>query len=577
MPRTFIGKMSGIAALLGLVFVVVLAAFGYFFVSAFHADDEALSTYAEELMTAQSLGEAVQRKIASGRGYLLDHQGESRRAFEQADADISDRLNTLRARVKSAEGIRLLAVMAGGIEAHDRALRSTMAAAGTVDELAHAWAADVRPLVVALRREIDAFIRHKQTLYERAKAAAYHAQRRALFVTYSIALIALAASGFGGVFLLRSARSTFAVETQARAAAEKERAFFTALLEHLPIGVIAAEAPSGRIVLTTRWARQLLAAARPDAPLPDALSDFAAWRISHLDGSPFPVENTPLARALRGEVIQTEELRLEDRRAYAVTAGPIRDQSGAIVAAVAGFADVTDKKEAEKARELFIAALGHDLRNPLMAISMAADTLTRRGDLPATAPKHVGRIASSARRMERLIGELLDFARSQHGALPLNPEHCRLSDVAAEIVDELKAAHPDRDIRLHRGDDCRGHWDRGRMSQVFQNLIGNAIQHGGPGRPVEITVGCTPDRAWAKVTNSDGVIPPEEQAHIFEPFRAGKHSRGLGLGLYIARAIVEAHGGLIGVVSKNGETTFAIELPIAARTGGALPAKGPRH
>src|SRR5438045_3430201 len=98
MPRTFMGRISGVAALTGSVFVVVLALFGYFFVSAFRTDDEALSTYGEELMVAQSLEEAVQRKLASGRGYLLAHDEQSRRAFEQADSEIDDRLRTLRAR-----------------------------------------------------------------------------------------------------------------------------------------------------------------------------------------------------------------------------------------------------------------------------------------------------------------------------------------------------------------------------------------------------------------------------------------------------------------------------------------------
>src|SRR5262245_61721137 len=112
MPRTFMGRMSGIAALIGSVFVAVLAAFGCLFVYAFRADDEALSTYAEELMVAQSLEEAVQRKLASGRGYLLDQAEQSRRAFEESDADIRDRMKTLQARVKSDEGIRLIAAMA---------------------------------------------------------------------------------------------------------------------------------------------------------------------------------------------------------------------------------------------------------------------------------------------------------------------------------------------------------------------------------------------------------------------------------------------------------------------------------
>jgi signal transduction histidine kinase len=562
------GRMSGIAVLIGSAFVLVLSAFGYFFVSAFRADDEALANYGEELVTAQALEEAVQRKLAGGRGYLLARDEQSRRVFEQADSDISDRMRALQARVKSEQGVRLLATVAGGIAAHDRALRRAMAVGGTVDEIAQSWATDVHPLAATLREDIEAFMRHKRSLYDEARTAAYQAQRRALFMTCSIALVALTAGVLGGMYFLRSARSTFAEEAQARTAAEKERAFFTALLDHLPIGVIAAEAPSGRIVLTTRWARKLLSAARPNVPMPSSLSELASWRICRLDGSPYLVDDTPLARALRGDVVQTEELRLEDHGAYAVTAGPIRDESGTIVASVAGFADVTDKKEAEKARELFIGVVGHDLRNPLTAISMAADALTKRDDLPAGAAQRATRIASSARRMEGLIGELLDFARSLHGALPLKPERCRLSDVAAEIVDEFKIAHPDRDIRLDREDDCRGNWDRSRLSQVFQNLVGNAIEHGTPGRPVEVAIGCTADGVWAKVTNSNGVIPPEEQARIFEPFQAGKGSSGLGLGLYIARAIIEAHGGRIGVASMHGRTTFSIELPTRERVGG---------
>src|SRR5580765_3781443 len=134
MPRTFMGRMSGFAVFAGSMFVLVLAAFGYFFLSAFRADDEALSTYGEELVVAQSLEEAVQRKLANGRAYLLDHDERSRRAFEEADSDMRDRMGTLQARVKSEEGSRLLATTARGIEAHDRALRRAMAARGTVAE-----------------------------------------------------------------------------------------------------------------------------------------------------------------------------------------------------------------------------------------------------------------------------------------------------------------------------------------------------------------------------------------------------------------------------------------------------------
>src|SRR5256885_13644153 len=104
MPRTFISKASGFAALLGFVFVVVLAGFGYALISSFRADDEALSTYSEELILGQSLEEAVQRKMASGRGFLLTRDEGSRRAFEEAVADERALTSALRSRVTSEEG-----------------------------------------------------------------------------------------------------------------------------------------------------------------------------------------------------------------------------------------------------------------------------------------------------------------------------------------------------------------------------------------------------------------------------------------------------------------------------------------
>jgi signal transduction histidine kinase len=557
MPRTFVRKVTALAALIGSVFIVVWAAFAFSFISTFKADDEALSMYAEDLILAQSLEEALQRKLADGRGYLLAHDGQSRRAFDQADADIKGLTNELRARVKSEKGIVLFEAAARGIAAHDLALRRAMEARGSVDAVARLWVSDVQPHAAQARRDMEAFSEYKRSLYDRAKAHAFRAQRRALWVTTSIVVVAVLAGALGGVRLLRSARSTFAVEVRARAAAEQERGFFTAMLNNLPIGVIAAEAPSGRILLVTEWANRLLRNEIPEGARPE----FASLLFHEVDGSLRANEGTPLARALAGQVAHGEETQTAGGRVFAMTAAPIRNAEGAVIAAVVGFTDMTKKKEAEKERELFIGALGHDLRNPLAAISLAADTLARQRDLPAAAARPVARIASCASRMNELILELLDFASSQHGALPIKPELCKMSDVASEIIAEVKIAHPDRDIRLHSDDDCIGYWDRGRLSQVFQNLVGNAVLHGDPLQPIEVKIGRLAGRVWAKVVNRGATVPHEEQARIFDPFRKSQRSTGLGLGLYIARAIIEAHDGSISLESTSGQTTFAIDLP----------------
>jgi len=125
-------------------------------------------------------------------------------------------------------------------------------------------------------------------------------------------------------------------------------------------------------------------------------------------------------------------------------------------------------------------------------------------------------------------------------------------------------ARPEREIRVEAQGGCDGRWDRGRMAQVFQNLLVNAVEHGDAQAPIVVRTGCSNGQVWAQVKNRGG-IPPEERSRIFEPFRSRKESRGLGLGLYIARALVEAHGGTIAVDGTNDETTFMIELPVQAQ------------
>ena len=561
MERTFSAKVSRLAILVGSIFLVVLAAFGYSLVTTMRADDEALTTYAEELMHSRALQEAVQRKMASGRGYLLSRSETLHQAFDKAVDDELAQIAILRARVESKEGVRLLEAAIRDIEAHDKALRSVMAMEGVETAyVAQQWVSRVAPLATTVRADLDALIHYKEALYGDAKAHALGVQLRAKVVSISTALAALLVGFLGSSMLIRSARMSFATETEARAAAERERAFFTNLLDQLPIGILAAEVPSGRIVLASNWARDLLSIEQPRAT-----DLYSSLPIRHLDGTPYAERDRPLARAMRGEVIQGEEVSCENERILAITAGPIRDDTGKIVAAVVAFTDVTDRKTAEKERELFLGALGHDLRNPLNTISLAASSLTRRTDLPEIALKPAARIAASAERMARLIGDLLDFARSQSGDIPVDPQPCRLSEVAQDIVAEIKVTHPDREIRVKAQGGCEGRWDRGRMAQVFQNLVANAVDHGKADQPVEVITGCSEDVVFAQVTNRGPTIPPEERAKIFEPFRRSGSSKGLGLGLYVARAIVEAHGGKIHVESQDGETTFTLVLPREAR------------
>jgi GAF domain-containing protein len=200
---------------------------------------------------------------------------------------------------------------------------------------------------------------------------------------------------------------------------------------------------------------------------------------------------------------------------------------------------VGELERAVRVSEMFVGILGHDLRNPLSAITTAASVVLSRADSDRVA-KPVSRILSSADRMSRMIDQILDFTRVRlGGGIPLRRKPLDLADICRLVLDELR---PEGDDELHaqlqiRGD-SRGEWDEDRLAQLVSNLAGNALQHRTPGTPVTICIdGSRPGRVTLSVENS-GTVPPDLLPVIFEPLRGregGKRegSSGLGLGLYI--------------------------------------------
>jgi sigma-B regulation protein RsbU (phosphoserine phosphatase) len=216
--------------------------------------------------------------------------------------------------------------------------------------------------------------------------------------------------------------------------------------------------------------------------------------------------------------------------------------------------------EANRRRDQYLGILGHDLRNPLSAIITASNLLVHAGtEWP---PERAAvRIRHSAERMTLMIRDLLDFARGQlGGGIPIEPVDADLGDICRDVVDELHVAHPGREIQLQLAGDLSGQWDPNRLSQAISNLVGNAIEHGAGAIRVEAR-GDGP--AVAVVVHNDGEpIPPEEHPSLFEAFRRRGQSGGLGLGLYIVKRVVEAHGGRVALSSTTAAgTSFSVWLP----------------
>lgn len=218
-------------------------------------------------------------------------------------------------------------------------------------------------------------------------------------------------------------------------------------------------------------------------------------------------------------------------------------------------------------REQFIAVLGHDLRNPLAAIEAGA-RLVGREPLSDRARGVLELMRGSVARMAGLIDDVLDFARGRlGGGIPL-----RLADGAGleaelrQIVAEVQSLDPDRPIlaQLEAVEGLR--CDPRRLGQLLSNLLANAATHGAPGRPIRVEAARGPGAVRITVANEGPTIPPELRERLFEPFVRGPDAApagGLGLGLYIARAIATAHGGALEVQSADGITRLVLTLPDA--------------
>lgn len=224
--------------------------------------------------------------------------------------------------------------------------------------------------------------------------------------------------------------------------------------------------------------------------------------------------------------------------------------------------------EVEQARNLLLGMLGHDMRNPLNTILMTAKYLAalNAGEMVSDA---ASRLIRSGASMTALLDDLTDFNRTKLG-LGINVVRVDL-DLASMFADELeqlRGAHPGRQIELAIAGDTRGCWDGPRLQQLLRNLVVNAIKYGAADAPIQVVFTGDAEDVTIEVKNSGPPIEKENLDHIFDPLRRGfgqdsvdDSGAGLGLGLYIVREIAQAHGGEVHVRSDDRETVFLVRLP----------------
>jgi PAS domain S-box-containing protein len=342
-------------------------------------------------------------------------------------------------------------------------------------------------------------------------------------------------------------------------------------LENAPVPIHSVD-PSGTIVWANRAELELLGY---------CTDEYIGHSMAAFHADPSGLADM-MARLSRGETLSDYEAQLRAKDGllrHVLVSSTMIVRDGKQISWRCISRDITDRKRAEAERDraitelsrtvrlndMFAGILGHDLRGPLSTIVMAGQVLVGTLADPK-AERTIQRVLTSAGRMQQMISQLLDFAQARvDGGIEVDRQTIDVATLARDVIEEVRFARPEWPIDLEIEGDANGDYDASRLSQVFSNLVGNAVQHGSRATPLCVRIdGLDPAAIRVEIKNR-GTIAPDVIPILFSPFRSSRckstRSEGLGLGLFITDHIVRAHGGQIEVESAGGTTAFRLHLP----------------
>jgi signal transduction histidine kinase/CheY-like chemotaxis protein len=376
-----------------------------------------------------------------------------------------------------------------------------------------------------------------------------------------------------------SMRRRSAQQQEALASLERHTAWTERLLDSLPVPLLFLEPGSARILFANGVAKRLLSSVVVNE---EALGDFLALRCPDEEGgatieaaviAPQRPEGRVLGRRVAWDTPDGRRWLLADCELLAGTV----ERPAMVVLTLRDVTDLVEKerdlRRALRIRDEFLSVASHELRTPLTTLGLRTESLLKGLGYATEEDERLRRrlasIRSQVSRLGQLVDALLDVTRLIEGRMQLHPEEVDLAALAAEVVEQLResAARVGSPIRLRAPEGIVGSWDRLRIGQVLTNLVSNAIKFGA-GRPIDVEVEDLGERACMRVRDAGIGIDPAARTRIFDRFERSNsegHYPGLGLGLWIAKEIVEASRGSISVESREGAgSTFTVELPFRA-------------
>lgn len=373
---------------------------------------------------------------------------------------------------------------------------------------------------------------------------------------------------------------------------EEQQAFWQTLLHQAPAGIVIAEAPGGKIVNYNEEAMRMLGL--PSLAC-ESFAEYTRFGLLHLDGTPYQVEEYAIARALRtGEVVKQEEMlhrSHDDRLVYlAVSAAPIYDANGRLLAGIATFHDVSEQYELERQKDEFTCLASHELRTPLTSLKGNLQFIQRRlarhlkgqADGALSSQEHAlfEQLLSWCERAlrqtgveERLVNDLLDAAslRAEEFRVVLVARDLR--QVVYQTIEDLQTVAPPNLLVLDASvlPEMPVSIDAVRIGQVIANYVTNALPYASEQEPVVVGATLQGDQVCVWVQDSGPGLSVEEQQTIWKRFSPvpgfsgyrGMTCGGLGLGLYVCQRLIQLHGGTTGVDSAPGSgSRFWFQLPL---------------
>lgn len=367
-------------------------------------------------------------------------------------------------------------------------------------------------------------------------------------------------------------RAGVAIETAQLYAAEGNgRAWLQSVIEQMPEGVVLMDA-EGRVTAENR-AVQAMGTVGLE---PDRFGNPVRLDLRRPSGQRLTPDELPNVRALQRQEI-TEGLELVARRAdgklvpVLVSAVPVRAAGGDLTGATMIIQDVSALKELEQLREEWAAIIAHDLQQPINAIVLRCDLLLR-GELTEKQRADLRQVINATRRMGRMVNDLTDASLLETRRMRLNVQRLEVGQLVREVVDRL----PDLASRTRITTPTQGalnvRADAERLEQVLDNLLSNASKYGAAQTEIRVDVASVNGCAEISVTNQGKPIPEAELPTLFDRYVRAQAARasltkGSGLGLYIAKGLVEAHGGRIWATSDAERTSFHLTLPLEAELG----------